>query len=118
MTRIADNHLAALPRGRHRRVRWLLSALPLGQTAGKLAVVEAVAADRLCDPVADAALEQQERIGEEIKDAEKVAPDADRPGGPGSRRVAVLSLAIGQLLLCHDFSRHPLRTFSTVSENC
>jgi hypothetical protein len=31
----------------------------------------------------DAALEQQERISEEIKGAEKVAPHADRPGGRG-----------------------------------
>jgi hypothetical protein len=31
----------------------------------------------------DAALKQQERIGEEIIGAEKVAPHADRPGGGG-----------------------------------
>jgi hypothetical protein len=44
----------------------LLSALPLGQTAGRLGVAEAPAADRRCDPAVDAALEQQERIGEEF----------------------------------------------------
>jgi hypothetical protein len=33
----------------------------------------------------DAALEPEERIGEEVVGAEKVAPHADRPGG-GSRR--------------------------------
>ncbi len=46
-------------------------------------VVEAIAMDRLGDPVVDAALEQQERIGEEVIGAEKVAPHADRPGGRG-----------------------------------
>ena len=46
-------------------------------------VVEAAAAHRLGDPVVDAALEQQEGIGEEIIGAEKVAPHADRPGGRG-----------------------------------
>ena len=37
-------------------------------------VVEAAAADRLGDPVVDAAFEQQERIGEKIIGAEKIAP--------------------------------------------
>ena len=44
-------------------------------------VVENDAAERLDNPVVDAALEQQERVGEEIIGAEKVAPHADRPGG-------------------------------------
>src|SRR5438270_3088820 len=39
--------------------------------------------DRLGDPVVEAALEQQERIGEQIISAEKIAPHADRPGGRG-----------------------------------
>jgi len=46
-------------------------------------VVEAAAAHRLDDSVVDAALEQQERIGEEVIGAEKVVPHADRPGGRG-----------------------------------
>jgi hypothetical protein len=46
-----------------------------------LGVVEAAAADRLGDPVVEAALEQYERIGEQIAGPEKVAPYADRPGG-------------------------------------
>src|ERR1700730_4481362 len=53
------------------------------QAAGKLGIVEAAATDRLDHPVVDAALEQQERIGEEVISAEKVAPHADRPGGRG-----------------------------------
>jgi hypothetical protein len=44
--------------------------------------VEAIAADRLGDPV-DAALEQQEGIGEKVVRADKIAPHADRPGGRG-----------------------------------
>jgi hypothetical protein len=44
------------------------------QTASKLGVVEAIAADRFGDPVVDAALEQYERIGEEVIGVEKVAP--------------------------------------------
>ena len=40
-------------------------------------------ADRLGDPVMKAALEQQERVGEEVVGAEKVAPHADRPGCRG-----------------------------------
>jgi hypothetical protein len=53
-----------------------------GQTAGKLGVVEAAAAHRLGDPVVDAALEQQERVFEQIIGAEKVTPcrSARRPG--------------------------------------
>src|SRR6516164_9293448 len=63
------------------------------QTARKLGVVEAVAADRLGDPVVEAALEQQERIAEEVVGAEKVAPHADRPGGRGHvEREALLDL--------------------------
>jgi hypothetical protein len=38
---------------------------------------------RLGDPAVNAAFEQQEVIGREIIDAEKIAPDADRPGGRG-----------------------------------
>jgi hypothetical protein len=45
--------------------------------------VAGFAADRLDDPVVDAALEQQEGIGEEVVGAEEVAPHADRPGGGG-----------------------------------
>jgi len=51
------------------------------QEPRQLRVVEAAAAHRLGDSVVDAALEQQERIGEEVVGAEKVAPHADRPGG-------------------------------------
>ena len=56
-------------------------------------IVEAAAPDRLDDPVVDAALEQQQRIGEEVIGAEKVAPHADRPGGRGHiEREALLDL--------------------------
>ena len=37
------------------------------------------------DPVVDAALEQQERIGEEFLSAQKVAPDGDPTGRTGRR---------------------------------
>src|SRR5207248_1312602 len=56
-------------------------------------VVEAAAADRLGDPVVDAALEQEEGIGGEIVGTEKVAPHADRPGGRGHARASDCSIS-------------------------
>ena len=56
-------------------------------------VVEAAAADGLGDPVVDAALEQQERIGKEIIGAEKIAPHADRPGGRVTSSASACSIS-------------------------
>src|SRR5205807_6891212 len=52
--------------------------------------------DRLGDPVVDAALEQQEGIGERVVGAEKVAPHADRPSRRGHvERQRLLDLVQG-----------------------
>ncbi len=49
------------------------------QQRRQLRIVEPGAAHRRDDALAGAALEQQQRVGEEIVGAEKVAPHADRP---------------------------------------
>ena len=63
-----------------------------GEKTREVRIVEAIAADRFDRPVVDAALAQQQRIGEQIVGAEKVATHADRPGRSDVERQALLDL--------------------------